>query len=162
MLEVGPFDVEGWGVLEVVGSLVVADPLHKKRGRGLIPLDLLAGLGSFSLTASCGDRILFLLLPLKTSLSLPLSLSPDSITKLPPGMESGPFYGHKCLLAGIQPPSLFSNVAPPSWSQKAITHFKNAVDPVFHISLSILCTLSRCCPIFWTGPEAQSTTGHQK
>ena len=60
MLEVGPFDVEGWGVLEVVGSLVVADPLHKKRGRGLIPLDLLAGLGSFSLTASCGDRILFL------------------------------------------------------------------------------------------------------
>ena len=64
------------------------------------------------------------------SLSLPLPLFlPDSITKLPPGMESGPFYGHKCLLAGIQPPSLFSNMAPPSWSQKAITHFKNAAAP---------------------------------
>jgi hypothetical protein len=57
------------------------------------------------------------------------NVSIRNITKLPPGMESGPFYGHKCLLAGIQPPSLFSNVAPPSWSQKAITHFKNAVDP---------------------------------
>ena len=41
-------------VLEVVGSLVVEDPLSKKRGRALIPLDLLDGLGSFSFTASSG------------------------------------------------------------------------------------------------------------
>ena len=91
----GPFDVEGWGVLEVVGSFVVEDPLSKKRGRALIPLDLLDGLGSLSFTASSGDRIFFL-----------------------------------------------------------------AVRAA--VALSILCTLTRCCPIFWTGPDAQSTMGHQK
>ena len=49
------------------------------------------------------------------------------LAKLPEGFECGPFFAHKCLLSGLQPLSRFSNVAPPSWSAKAITQLKNFV-----------------------------------
>ena len=84
----GVFDVEGLEAVEVDGCAA-------NRGMVRMPLDLLAGLGILSFTASLGARIFFL-----------------------------------------------ANAAA--------------------LALSMLWTLGKCWPIFCTGPEAQSTTGHQK
>ena len=81
----GVFDVEGLEAVEVDGCA----------GMVRMPLDLLAGLGILSFTASLGARIFFL-----------------------------------------------ANAAA--------------------LALSILWTLAKCWAIFCTGPEVQSTTGHQK
>ena len=50
------------------------------------------------------------------------------LAPLPSSLASGPFYGYRCCLSGLHPPSKFSNVAPPSWSQNAITRFENMVN----------------------------------
>ena len=87
----------GGGVLDVEGleGTIEVDGCAANRGMVRMPLDLLAGLGILSFTASLGARIFFLANPAA-------------------------------------------------------------------LALSILWTFAKCCPIFCTGPKAQSTTGHQK